>query len=39
LGFEKRVLYNAAEAFSIQLGVGENYTLLNPVIALTITDF
>jgi predicted transposase/invertase (TIGR01784 family) len=39
LGFEKRVLYNAAKAFSIQLNVGEDYTLLNPVIALTITDF
>jgi predicted transposase/invertase (TIGR01784 family) len=39
LGFEKRVLYNAAKAFSIQLGVGEDYTLLNPVIALIITDF
>ncbi|BAZ17366.1 hypothetical protein NIES4071_92440 [Calothrix sp. NIES-4071] len=39
LGFEKRVLYNAAKAFSIQLGIGEDYTLLNPVIALTITDF
>jgi predicted transposase/invertase (TIGR01784 family) len=39
LGFEKRVLYNAAKAFSIQLGVGEDYTLLNPVIALTVTDF
>jgi predicted transposase/invertase (TIGR01784 family) len=39
LGFEKRILYNAAKAFSIQLGVGEDYTLLNPVIALTITDF
>jgi predicted transposase/invertase (TIGR01784 family) len=39
LGFEKRVLYNAAKAFSIQLGLGEDYTLLNPVIALTITDF
>jgi predicted transposase/invertase (TIGR01784 family) len=39
LGFEKRVLYNAAKAFSIQLSVGEDYTLLNPVIALTITDF
>ena len=39
LGFEKRVLYNAAKAFSIQLGVDEDYTLLNPVIALTITDF
>jgi predicted transposase/invertase (TIGR01784 family) len=39
VGFEKRILYNAAKAFSIQLGVGEDYTLLNPVIALTITDF
>jgi predicted transposase/invertase (TIGR01784 family) len=39
LGFEKRVLYNAAKAFSIQLRLGEDYTLLNPVIALTITDF
>lgn len=39
LGFEKRVLYNAAKAFSIQLAVGEDYTLLNPVIALTVTDF
>jgi predicted transposase/invertase (TIGR01784 family) len=39
LGFEKRVLYNTAKAFSIQLDVGEDYTLLNPVIALTITDF
>ncbi|MBW4540496.1 MAG: Rpn family recombination-promoting nuclease/putative transposase [Myxacorys chilensis ATA2-1-KO14] len=39
LGFEKRVLYNAAKAFSVQLNVGEDYTLLNSVIALTITDF
>lgn len=39
LGFEKRILYNAAKAFSIQLSVGEDYALLNPVIALTITDF
>ncbi|MCY7323847.1 MAG: Rpn family recombination-promoting nuclease/putative transposase, partial [Phormidesmis sp. CAN_BIN36] len=31
LGFEKRVLYNAAKAFSIQLEVGESYNLLNPV--------
>lgn len=38
-GFEKRVLYNAAKAYSIQLGAGEDYALLNPVIALTITDF
>ncbi|MGC1307800.1 MAG: Rpn family recombination-promoting nuclease/putative transposase [Phormidesmis sp.] len=39
LGFEKRVLYNAAKAFSIQLDSGQSYTRLNPVIALTITDF
>ncbi|MEM6452998.1 MAG: Rpn family recombination-promoting nuclease/putative transposase [Cyanobacteria bacterium P01_D01_bin.105] len=39
LGFKKRVLYNAAKAFSTQLKVGEDYSLLNPVIALTITDF
>ena len=38
-GFEKRVLYNAAKAYSIQLGEGEDYPMLNPVIALTITDF
>jgi predicted transposase/invertase (TIGR01784 family) len=38
-GFEKRILYNAAKAYSIQLDAGENYNLLNPVIALTITDF
>jgi predicted transposase/invertase (TIGR01784 family) len=39
IGFEKRVLYNAAKAFSIQLEVGEDYAQLNSVIALTITDF
>ncbi len=38
-GFEKRILYNAAKAYSIQLDVGERYNLLEPVIALTITDF
>ncbi len=38
-GFEKRILYNAAKTYSIQLGVGDDYTILNPVIALTITDF
>lgn len=38
-GFEKRILYNAAKAYSIQLKSGEDYTLLNPVIAVTITDF
>ena len=38
-GFEKRILYNAAKAFSMQLSVGEDYNLLNPVIAITITNF
>ncbi len=38
-GFEKRILYNAAKAYSMQLKEGQTYTLLNPVIALTITDF
>lgn len=38
-GFEKRILYNAAKSYSIQLGSGYDYTLLNPVIGLTITDF
>ena len=38
-GFEKRVLYNAAKAYSTQLLVGESYRELSAVIALTITDF
>lgn len=38
-GFEKRILYNAAKAHSIQLSKGDQYKLMNPVIALTITDF
>ncbi|MFM7888917.1 MAG: Rpn family recombination-promoting nuclease/putative transposase [Pseudanabaena sp.] len=38
-GFEKRILYNAAKTYSTQLGVGEDYIYLQPVIALTITDF
>jgi predicted transposase/invertase (TIGR01784 family) len=38
-GFEKRILYNAAKTYSTQLHQGEGYLLLNPVIALTITDF
>ena len=37
--FEKRILYNAAKSYSVQLQLGETYSLLNPVIALTITDF
>ncbi len=38
-GFEKRILYNAAKNYSTQLLEGEDYTLLNPIIALTIVDF
>ena len=37
--FEKRVLYNAAKGYAIQADAGMHYTALNPVIALTITDF
>ena len=37
--FEKWVLYNAAKVYSTQLKSGEGYSKLNPVIALTITDF
>ena len=38
-GFEKRILYNAAKSYSTQLLSVQGYNLLNPVIALTITDF
>ena len=38
-GFEQRILFNAAKAYSVQLQKGEDYHLLNPVIALTLTDF
>ncbi|MDY6802825.1 MAG: Rpn family recombination-promoting nuclease/putative transposase [Cyanobacteriota bacterium] len=37
--FEKRVVYNFSKAYSNQLDTGEKYSLLQPVIALTITDF
>ena len=37
--FEKRVLYNAAKNYSVQLNKAEDYHLLNPVIALSIVDF
>jgi len=37
--FEKRVLYNMAKNYSIQLDGGDDYHLLNPVIAVTITNF
>src|SRR6185437_13773100 len=38
-GFEKRILYNAAKNYSMQLVKSEQYHLLNPIIALTIVDF
>ena len=38
-GFNKRVAYNLAKAYANQLVTGEYYPQLNPVIALTITDF
>ncbi len=37
--FEQLVLYNAAKAYSNQLGKGEGYSFLKPLIALTLTDF
>ncbi|MEQ8539378.1 MAG: Rpn family recombination-promoting nuclease/putative transposase [Coleofasciculus sp. D1-CHI-01] len=37
--FNKRVVYNLAKAYSNQLGTGEDYPILNPVIAVTVTDF
>ena len=38
-GFEKHILHNAAKEYATQLKKGDDYTLLNPVIALTFTDF
>ncbi|MBN2617953.1 MAG: Rpn family recombination-promoting nuclease/putative transposase [Spirochaetales bacterium] len=38
-GLEKRILYNVAKNYSVQLVRADDYTLLNPVIALTIVDF
>lgn len=37
--FYKRVAYNLAKVYSNQLVKGEDYPLLNPAIAVTITDF
>jgi predicted transposase/invertase (TIGR01784 family) len=37
--FSKRITYNLAKAYANQLTKGERYHLLNPAIALTITDF
>ena len=38
-GFESRILYNTAKNYANQLERGSKYTLLNPVIALTIVNF
>ena len=38
-GFEKRILYNATKTYAAQMSKGDRYDVLNPVIALTITDF
>jgi len=38
-GFESRILYNTAKNYSNQLDKSNKYTLLNPVIALTIVNF
>jgi predicted transposase/invertase (TIGR01784 family) len=38
-GLEKRVLYNAAKHYAMQLQKGDDYSLLNPVVALTIVNF
>jgi len=38
-GFEKRILYNAAKIYSAQLMKAEVFSTLEPIIALTITDF
>jgi predicted transposase/invertase (TIGR01784 family) len=38
-GFEKRILYNAVKQYANQLGKGRKYQALNPVIALTFTNF
>ena len=38
-GFEKRVLYNACKAYAGQIRRGEDYYLLNDMVAVTITDF
>lgn len=37
--FEQRVLYNACKKYAGQISSGDDYHLLNDVIALTITDF
>jgi len=38
-GFEQRILYNAAKLYSTQLKRSDEYGGLEPIIAVTITDF
>ena len=38
-GMQKRVLYNACKQYGNQLGKGDDYLLLNDVIAITFTNF
>ena len=38
-GFYKRIMYNLSKTYANQLETGVGYLGLNPVIALTITDF
>ena len=37
--FGKRVLFNAPKTYAFQLQKGEGYRMLQPVVALTLTDF
>ncbi|GGA55688.1 Rpn family recombination-promoting nuclease/putative transposase [Okeania sp. KiyG1] len=37
--FSKRVIYNLGKADTNQLGIGDNYLILKPAIAVTIIDF
>lgn len=39
VSFEQRVLYNACKKYAGQIKKGDDYRLLNDVIALTVTDF
>ena len=38
-GFEKRVVYNVAKAYTAQLGAGQAYPVLDDVVGVTICDF
>ena len=38
-GFHKRVTYNMCKSYANQLDEGEFYLGINPVIAVTVTDF